>query len=228
MLWFLRRVLDGAWGGDQPKQYLSLLGKTIIEHTLTRLLAEPRLQRIVVAVGAEDTIWSTIELLKDPRIDVVIGGAERSGSVLKGLQFLTSMAAPQDWVLVHDVARPCVAQADITRLIDKLKGDTVGGILAVPASDTLKQVNGLGEISHTIDRQIIWQAQTPQMFRYQLLLAALKQAGQQGLAITDEASAVEAAGFIAKVVESQYPNIKITRPKDLTLAEYYLKQECYK
>ncbi|WP_101757476.1 2-C-methyl-D-erythritol 4-phosphate cytidylyltransferase [Oceanicoccus sp. KOV_DT_Chl] len=211
-------------GTDQPKQYLPLLDKLVIEHTLSRLLAEPRLRQIVVAVAAQDTLWPTLEILKHPRISVVVGGAERSDSVLSGLQSLAQVCSAQDWVLVHDVARPCLSVTDISRLIDHLSEDPVGGILAVPASDTLKKVNGQAEVSHTIDRQAIWQAQTPQMFRYQLLLDALVDAVQQGLLITDEASAIEMAGLSGKVVEALYPNPKITRPNDLALAEFYLQR----
>ena len=212
-------------GGKQPKQYLPLLDKTVIEHTLSRLLAEPRLARIIVAVSAEDEYWQNFSVMENSRVDVVTGGAERSDSVLQGLQALISIAKPTDWVLVHDVARPCIAQTDISRLIDELSDDAVGGILAVPASDTLKQVNAEAVIGQTIDRQFIWQAQTPQMFRFQLLLDALTQATEQNLVITDEASAIEAAGHSAKVVEAQSPNIKITRPNDLALAAFYLQQE---
>ncbi|ARN72750.1 2-C-methyl-D-erythritol 4-phosphate cytidylyltransferase [Oceanicoccus sagamiensis] len=211
-------------GSDTPKQYLPLLGKTVIEYTLTTLLAEPLLERIIVTTSPEDNRWRSLALLSDPRIDVVAGGAERCHSVLNGLQHLSSQANKEDWVLVHDVARPCIAGSDIKQLIADLSSHAVGGILAVPMSDTVKQVDGK-TITSTVDRSLLWRAQTPQMFRYQLLLESLSAGIEQGLSITDEASAIELAGYQAEVVEAMSANIKITRPEDLALAEHYLKKE---
>lgn len=209
----------------QPKQYLPLLGKTVLEHTLTKLLSEPRLAKIIVAVAAQDDFWQSLAVLNHPRIEVIEGGRQRSHSVLKGLQHLATFCQADDWVLVHDVARPCIHPRDIQKLMADLSQDAVGGILAVPVSDTIKQVETAGSIVSTVDRSTLWQAQTPQMFRYQLLLGALSNALDQGLTITDEASAIELAGLVARVVESSGANIKITRPEDLSLAEYYLQRE---
>ena len=211
-------------GSEKPKQYLPLLGKEVIEHTINRLLAEPALEKIVVAVSPEDNHWSQLDCLKDPRIEIVEGGAERSDSVLNGLRHLSGFASQQDWVLVHDVARPCIANSDIQRLISELSEHAVGGILAVPMSDTVKQVEGK-TISGTVDRSRLWRAQTPQMFRYQLLMDSLSAGIERDLSITDEASAIELAGYSPEVVEALLPNLKITRPQDLALAEYYLKKE---
>ncbi|MCP3908671.1 MAG: 2-C-methyl-D-erythritol 4-phosphate cytidylyltransferase [Oceanicoccus sp.] len=211
-------------GSEIPKQYLPLLGKTVIEHTITTLLAEPLLDRIIIAVSAEDTHWQSLDVLKDARIEIVDGGAERSDSVLNGLKHLSSIASNNDWVLVHDVARPCIAASDIQRLITALSSHPVGGILAVPMSDTVKQVAGK-IIAATVDRSQLWHAQTPQMFRHQLLLDSLTAGVEQGLSITDEASAIELAGYQPEVVQAISANIKITRPEDLALAEHYLKKE---
>lgn len=209
--------------GDLPKQYLPLLGKTVLEHTLTALLAQTQLQHIVLVVAADDQRWRSITLLDNPRIAIVEGGAERSDSVLSGLRHLSSRCADDDWVLVHDVARACITADDIKKLTSELAGDVVGGILAIPVSDTIKQVDQ-HTIAATVDRSGLWQAQTPQMFRYGLLIEALTAAIAQGLIITDEASALELAGFKPRVIEGSSANIKITRPEDLTLAAYYLQQ----
>ncbi len=211
-------------GSDKPKQYLPLLGKTVIEHTIATLLAQPLLERIIITTSAEDTHWRTLGLLDNTRIDVVEGGAERCHSVLNGLKHLSNHVDNNDWVLVHDVARPCIAASDIQRLITELSSHPVGGILAVPMSDTVKQVDGKA-ITATVDRSLLWRAQTPQMFRHQLLLESLTAGIEQGLSITDEASAIELAGHQAEVVEAMSANIKITRPEDLALAEHYLKKE---
>ncbi len=211
-------------GNATPKQYMSLSGKTVIEHTVATLLAEPLLERIVIAVNADDSYWKSLALLNHPRIDIVEGGAERCDSVLNGLKHLSTVADKNDWALVHDVARPCIAAADIQRLIATLSSHPVGGILAVPVSDTVKQVDGK-MIAATVDRSLLWQAQTPQMFRYDLLVESLTRGIEQGWSITDEASAIELAGHQAEVVEAMSANIKITRPEDIQLAEHYLTKE---
>ena len=209
---------------DRPKQYLSLNGKTVLEQTLTRLLALPLFEKIIVAVSPIDQTWSTLPMANHGRIGQVVGGAERCDSVLNGLRHLSEIADADDWVLVHDVARPCVTVAQIKNLIDTVSDHSVGGILAIPVSDTLKKVQGV-DISSTVDRSDIWQAQTPQMFRLKPLLDALSTGLEQGVAMTDEASAMEWAGHKPIVVESSRDNIKITRPEDLALAAYFLEQQ---
>ena len=211
-------------GSDMPKQYLPLLGKTVIERTIATLLDEPLFERIIITVRADDTRWQSLDLLHDTRIDIVDGGVERCHSVLNGLKHLSSFANKNDWVLVHDVARPCIATSDIQRLITELSDHPVGGILAVPVSDTVKQVDGKA-ITGTVDRSLLWRAQTPQMFRYHLLLESLSSGIERGLSLTDEASAIELAGHQAEVVEAMSVNLKITRPEDLALAEHYLTKE---
>jgi 2-C-methyl-D-erythritol 4-phosphate cytidylyltransferase len=213
--------IGSRMGADCPKQYLSLHGKTILEHTLCKLLQIKAIEKIVVAVSEQDQHWQSLSVFNDPRIETVMGGAERSDSVYAGLQSLMEEARPADWVLVHDVARPCVRKKDIEQLMTRLADDEVGGILAVPVSDTVKRVDGV-LIEATVDRSTLWQAQTPQLFRYRLLHEALGNAVSEGISITDEASAIEWSGAVAKVVEGSRDNIKVTCPEDLALAEFFL------
>jgi 2-C-methyl-D-erythritol 4-phosphate cytidylyltransferase len=207
-----------------PKQYLTLNGKTILEHTLGKLLSEEKLQRIVVPVSRTDSSWQMLSILKNEKISIVEGGKTRCQSVINGLRSLSNDCSDADWVLVHDVARPCIESVDVRLLMRELCNDSVGGILAVPASDTIKHVDKNLAINKTVDRSTLWHAQTPQMFRYKLLLDALTKATDRGLSVTDEASAIELSGYKPKVVEGNRANIKITRPEDLSLAEFYLQQ----
>jgi 2-C-methyl-D-erythritol 4-phosphate cytidylyltransferase len=210
-------------GMTQAKQYLPLLGKTVLEHTLHTLLQEARFDRIVVTTAVGDQQWRSLPVFSDRRIMVVDGGDERCHSVINGLRALAGVCSSDDWVLVHDVARPCISLLDINNMLSQLANDKVGGLLAVPCNDTIKRVND-GAVAETVDRSVLWQAQTPQMFRYQLLLSALSDALQKGLLITDEASAIEAAGYSPQVVTGSSSNIKITTPEDLKLAEFYLQK----
>lgn len=212
-------------GADKPKQYLILGSKTILEHTITRILSLPNLAGIVVPLSSQDNFWASLTILQHPLVHTIHGGAQRADSVLNGLNYLADKAHDQDWVLVHDAARPCVTIDTIQKLCDDLAGDEVGGILAVPASDTLKQVASSNKIQTTVDRSALWQAQTPQLFRYKLLRDCLTQSLARNENITDESSAVELCGYQPKVVEGRTDNIKITRPDDLSLAEFILKQQ---
>jgi 2-C-methyl-D-erythritol 4-phosphate cytidylyltransferase len=213
------------FGAELPKQYQALHGATVIEHSLRLLLGIERLQRIVVVVHPEDSRWRDLAVFSDPRIAVAQGGAERCHSVLNGMQHLAAMHGETEWVLVHDVARPCCPRADIEKLIDHIQPHPVGGLLAVPASDTIKRVDGARQIEETVDRSWLWQAQTPQLFRYRLLLDALNHCLGLGMVVTDEAQAVEALGWQAQVIEGSRRNIKITRSEDLALAEFFLSGE---
>ncbi len=213
--------------GDGPKQYVTIAGKTILEHTLTTLLKDIRLQKLVVVVGADDDRWQQLAIFSDPRVETVEGGEERCHSVLNGLNFLQASSSEHDWVLVHDVARPCIQLKDIDHLMTVLGPGEDGGLLAIPVSDTLKQIDGKQRVTVTLDRSRIWQAQTPQMFRYGQLRQALAEAIDKGLQITDEASAVEQMGASVTVVEGCRSNIKITRPEDLALAAFYLQGSSY-
>ncbi|SIR96769.1 2-C-methyl-D-erythritol 4-phosphate cytidylyltransferase [Aquipseudomonas alcaligenes] len=201
---------------DRPKQYLQLAGRTILEHTLDCFLDHPRLKGLVLSLAADDPYWPALPCATDPRIQRVEGGAERADSVLAGLLCLVELGAQAgDWVLVHDAARPNLARSDLDRLLAELADDPVGGLLAVPARDTLKRIGADGRVVETVDRSLIWQAYTPQMFRFAALHRALADALVAGVAVTDEASALEWAGQAPKLVEGRADNLKITRPEDL-------------
>jgi 2-C-methyl-D-erythritol 4-phosphate cytidylyltransferase len=208
---------------DRPKQYLPLAGKTVIEHTLLRLLQSGVFQAVAVAISLEDPYWPELDISKHPDVITAPGGKERADSVLSALKALQGRAAEDDWVLVHDAARPCLTAFDIHLQIDTLKNDAVGGILALSSHDTLKHVEG-DTITATIDRKHIWRALTPQMFKYSMLRDALQQT-EGNPAVTDEASALEILGYKPKIVEGRPDNIKITRPEDLALAQFYMEQQ---
>lgn len=209
-------------GGAIPKQYLPLAGLSVIVHTLDMLLSHPRISGVAVAIGAEDSWWDSIRLATGKPLLQVNGGQERCHSVLHALHALQELAAPEDWVLVHDAVRPCLRSTDLDVLMDTLKDDAVGGLLATPVRDTMKRADADGRVSATVDRTALWHALTPQMFRLQILSRALEQALERGLLVTDDASAVEALGLAPRLVEGRADNIKITRPEDLLLAEFYL------
>ncbi len=210
---------------DRPKQYLDLAGKNVIERTLTRLIEADVFSAIVVALSEQDPYWPELEISGHGSIIRAAGGKERADSVLSALLTIQGRAADDDWVLVHDAARPCLTVSDIRLLIATLKEHDVGGILALASHDTLKDVENF-HITGTIDRSRIWRALTPQMFRYGILKNALQEAAADGAVVTDEASALELKGLQPKIVEGRPDNIKITRPEDLKLAEFYLGQQC--
>ncbi len=207
-----------------PKQYLSLSEtQTIIEHTLTRLCDAQIFEKIIVAISDDDGYWNDLPISKHEKIIRAKGGKERADSVLNALIEIENQANKNDWVLVHDAARPCITSEDIEKLIFELKDDEIGGILALSSHDTLKDVDGV-QILSTHDRNRIWRALTPQMFRYGALKNALELT-QGDARITDEASALEIQGFSPKIVEGRSDNIKITRFEDLALAQFYLAQQ---
>jgi len=210
-------------GSAIPKQYLPLAGQPVIAHTLDTLLRYPPLAGVVVAISAGDEWWREVAAVRvaDKPLLVVTGGAERGHSVLNGLEALWERAHPDDWVLVHDAARPCLSVADLDRLFIELADDAMGGLLAVPVHDTLKQADATGRVAATVNRSQLWRALTPQMFRLGMLRDALRDALARGLTVTDEAAAMEAAGFAPRLVEGRADNLKITRPEDLALAEFY-------
>ncbi len=208
---------------DRPKQYLPLAGTTVIEQTLARLLQAGAFGAVAVAISDEDPYWPELEVSRHPQVVTAQGGKERADSVLSALRALQDRAAEDDWVLVHDAARPCLTAGDIRHLIATVRDDEVGGILALSSHDTLKQVDA-GRISATIDRSHVWRALTPQMFRYGMLRDALQEA-EGNPAVTDEASALELKGYRPKIVEGRPDNIKITRPEDLALAQFYMEQQ---
>jgi len=210
------------FGGDIPKQYLRLNGKTIVEHTLEKLLSlNPA--GVVVALHSNDTAWRQLKVFKHGAVHPVEGGEERADSVLNALNYLRGKLDDRDWVLVHDVARPCVQPADIEKLVTAAGTSEVGGILAAPVSDTLKQADSQNRIEKTRDRQQLWAAMTPQMFPYRLLLDALTAARRQNIQVTDEAMAVELAGFRPILVAGSRDNIKVTQGEDLAIAETIIR-----
>jgi 2-C-methyl-D-erythritol 4-phosphate cytidylyltransferase len=209
-------------GADLPKQYLSLCGATVLEHSLGALLDCEQIQAVVVSLHPDDPRPQHMACFEDTRVMSVPGGRERSDSVLAGLQALEQSAADLDWVLVHDAARPCVAAADIRALISRVLGSGTGGILAEPVVDTVKQAGVDGLVSRTLDREGLWRAQTPQMFRLGQLRRALLEARERGLTVTDESAAMELAGHKVQLVTATSPNLKVTVPADLALAAWLL------
>jgi 2-C-methyl-D-erythritol 4-phosphate cytidylyltransferase len=191
---------------------------------LLRLLSAEVFTAVAVAISEEDPYWPDLDVSAHKKIITAAGGKERADSVLSALKAIRTVASDDDWVLVHDAARPCITTIDIHHLIDSLKTDEIGGILALSSHDTLKSVQGDNIIVGTLDRSHIWRALTPQMFRYGLLKNALEVA-EGNAAITDEASALELQGMQPKIVEGRPDNIKITRPEDLALAQFYMEHQ---
>jgi 2-C-methyl-D-erythritol 4-phosphate cytidylyltransferase len=201
---------------DRPKQYLRLGERTVLEHTLDCFLGHPTLKGLVLCLAEDDPYWPGLVCAGDPRIARAVGGCERADSVLGGLLHLLTLGAHEDdWVLVHDAARPNLSRDDLNLLLGELAEDPVGGLLAVPARDTLKRAGKDGRVRETIDRSVIWQAYTPQMFRLGQLHRSLADALVSRANITDEASALEWAGFAPRLIEGRADNLKITRPEDL-------------
>jgi 2-C-methyl-D-erythritol 4-phosphate cytidylyltransferase len=212
-------------GAAVPKQYLELAGRPVIDHTLERILLHPRIDGVYVALGEQDGWWAGTEFADHPDLVRVDGGAERCHSVLNALDALSERASDDDWVLVHDAARPCVRRDDITRLVDALSDHPVGGLLGMPVRDTMKRTDSENVISETVDRENLWHAFTPQMFRVGMLRDALSRALAAGVLVTDEASAIEWTGHAPLMVEGSADNLKITRPEDLALAAFYLSSQ---
>ncbi|MEZ5540916.1 MAG: 2-C-methyl-D-erythritol 4-phosphate cytidylyltransferase [Pseudomonadota bacterium] len=210
-------------GAALPKQYLQLGGRTVLEHTLDALLACAPLAGIVLVVAEGDAHWGDISSRYAGRPLVsVTGGAQRCHSVRNGLRHLAGLAQPRDQVLVHDAARPCLRPDDVSRLIAAVGADVNGGLLGMPVADTMKRVDADQRVARTVERAGLWHALTPQLFRIDLLDAALAAAIDAGVAVTDEASAMERAGYAPRMVQGSRDNIKITLPADLALAAFYL------
>ena len=209
------------FGAGRPKQYLDLLGRPLIHHTLTALLASPAIDRVWVVLAPDDAEWGRHDWSElGPRLETLrCGGETRADSVRNGLQAAALVAAEDDWVLVHDAARPCLSLAMIDALFTELADDPVGGILAVPVADTLKRADAAQRVAATEPREGLWQAQTPQMFRYGRLRAALENCS----AVTDEAGAIEALGLKPRLVRGDATNLKVTFPADLALAAMILR-----
>ncbi len=209
------------FGAEKPKQYLDLLGRPLIFHTLKALTACPDIERVWVVLAPDDPWWPRYDWSElGAKLETVrCGGATRAESVTNGLQAAAMVAADDDWVLVHDAARPCISATMLDALFADLAQDPVGGILAVPVADTLKRADTEQRVAATEPRDGLWQAQTPQMFRYGLLCDALQKCRD----VTDEAGAVEALGLKPKLVRGDATNLKVTYPADLALAAMILR-----
>jgi len=218
------RFAGAPAGVSAPKQYAPLLGSTVLQFSLRALLAEPRVHAVVVALAPGDDRWPGIASQLDaPKLKSTPGGATRQESVMNGLEYLAPQAAPDDWVLVHDAARPCFSSSELESLLEALDrvGNHAGAVLAAPIVDTVKR--DLGGHVATVDRQGLWRAMTPQIFAFEQLRHALKEAALAGAAVTDEAQAVERMGLTPVLVAGSPFNIKVTRTEDLRVAEGILK-----
>ncbi|MBN7826549.1 2-C-methyl-D-erythritol 4-phosphate cytidylyltransferase [Bowmanella dokdonensis] len=200
-----------------PKQYLKIAGKTLLEHCLENLIRHPAIKQVILALHPQDPYFEQLPLAGEPWLQRVEGGAERADSVLAGLEALDN----DDWVLVHDAARPCLPHQDLDTLLALARGAT-GGILAIPVRDTMKRGDGHNLVLRTESREGLWHALTPQFFPLPQLKDALRRALQASVRITDEASAIEWAGGKVNLVPGSPCNIKVTQPDDLILAEFYL------
>jgi 2-C-methyl-D-erythritol 4-phosphate cytidylyltransferase/2-C-methyl-D-erythritol 2,4-cyclodiphosphate synthase len=208
--------------GSAPKQYAPLLGATVLEWSLRALLAEPRVHAVVVALAADDAHWPGVAAkLQSPKLRTTLGGANRQDSVTNGLDALAAQAAADDWILVHDAARPCLNATDLSALLDTLDtANPAGVVLAAPIVDTVKRE--LGDHVATVERQGLWRALTPQVFAFAQLRHALTEATLAGITVTDEAQAVERMGLRPALVPGSPFNVKITRLEDLALASRIL------
>jgi 2-C-methyl-D-erythritol 4-phosphate cytidylyltransferase len=211
------------FGATLAKQYTPLLARPMLSWTLAPLLDDERVAGIVVALADGDARWSALDEASDPRVRTCAGGARRELSVANALATLDGSAADTDWVLVHDAARPCLRHDDLQALFSELGDDPVGGLLAIPVSDTLKRAADDACVSETVARDRLWRALTPQMFRVGLLRRALALCVERGRTVTDEASAIECLGLRPRLVRGHADNIKITHPEDAALAEAILR-----
>jgi len=222
--WFVIAAAGSAtrFGGLVPKPYLRIAGRTLLEHGLRALLSVKGMAGGVAVLANGDRRFERLPLALRRRVVAVAGGPTRADSVLNGLQALIT-AGERDWVLVHDAARPCVRRRDVEALVAACRRDPVGGLLAVPVADTVKESDGRGRSERSVPRERLWRAQTPQMFRLGALRDALTQALAAGFDPGDEAAAIERAGLAPRLVEGSPLNVKVTRPADLAFAEAALR-----
>ena len=208
-------------GAAHPKQYLDIHGRPMIWHAIQAFERHSSIDRIYVVISPQDGWWDSYDWQSFDKLVVLrCGGETRAESVLNGLRACADDVAADDWILVHDAARPCLSQALLNKLLAQLDADLIGGILAVPVADTLKRQAADGRIAVTVPRLGLWSAQTPQMFGHALLMRALEQVGVE---VTDEASAIEALGLSPQLVESNLTNLKVTYPRDLDVAVWLLR-----
>lgn len=207
-----------------PKQYALLAGKPLLQHAVNTLCAHPRIEQVFIVLSPDDRRFSAMDwsACGNKLSALYCGGETRAASVFNGLLAANDAIDAADWVLVHDAARPCLQATDIDRLIAEVGDSETGGLLAVPVADTLKRGNADAEVLQTEAREQLWRAQTPQMFRYRVLIEALRRADIA--AVTDESSAVEQMGAKPKLVQGSAANFKVTWPEDLALAELILKE----
>lgn len=210
--------------GDLPKQYLPLLGRPMLYHTLHALSAVKEIRRIFVVLAPDDPFWERYDWQEfgERLLPLRCGGGSRAESVTNGLHWLANQIQEEDWILVHDAARCCVRHEHLRRLIQQVAEDPVGGLLAIRVADTLKRedlsADGVARVGETVPREGLWQAQTPQMFRYGVLRRALEANPE----VTDEAGAIERLGLHPRIVEADATNLKVTYPNDLDLAAVIL------
>lgn len=223
-------VIPAAGSGQRmqssrPKQYLPLRGRLILDLSISSIVDAIDLAGCAVAISPDDPWWHETDASKDHRVACCSGGQQRADSVLAGLEWLDGKARDNDWVLVHDAARPCLHPDDLARLVSELADHKVGGLLAAPVTDTLKKTGaGRPDVQETVDRTDLWRALTPQMFRYGILKSALQASLSAGRSVTDEASAVEQSGYYPCIVEGRPDNIKVTVPADLAMADFVLSR----
>jgi 2-C-methyl-D-erythritol 4-phosphate cytidylyltransferase len=217
--------VGSRFSADIPKQFHQLNGQLVAQHTLSRLLKLSIIEAIYAPCDLASAYWSKVPATHDKRVHLIAGGSNRAQSVVNGLSAINGFAADNDWVLVHDMARPCVTPENIGQLIAALVGHPVGGILAATINDTLKLVDAEKQILETANRSLYRAAQTPQMFRYGLLKNAIQSMLQEQIIPTDEASAMEYCGHSAQVVEGRQDNIKITKREDLAIAAAIIKNQ---
>ena len=218
-IWFVIAAAGASerYGGSIPKPYLRVAGKTLLEHSLATLARLPGLAGGVVVTARGDRRFARLPARVRRGVATATGGATRAASVLAGLRAL-ARAEPHDWVLVHDAARPCLPRADLEALVTECRRDPVGGLLAVPLADTLKQADSDGRSARTLPRERLWRAQTPQMFRHGILSRALARALAEGFEATDDAAAIEGIGLKPRLVAGSPLNLKVTAPGDLAFA----------
>ena len=216
-------------GAEIPKQYQQLAGVPLLRHAVDVLCRHTRVQQVFVVLAPGDGWFRQIDwsAYAGRLAPLYCGGATRAASVLNGLMAMIDAVEPDDWVMVHDAARPCLTQALIDRLLTEAGDHAVGGLLALPVADTLKRADASQPVPHvtgTVPREQVWQAQTPQMFRYRLLVEAMRRAaGDPNAGVTDESSAIERMGLQPRLVMGSPANLKVTWPEDVAIAESRLK-----
>jgi 2-C-methyl-D-erythritol 4-phosphate cytidylyltransferase len=210
---------------ETPKQYMKIQNKCILEHALEQFCFYSGIDGVVVALADGDPYWSSLSISSNEKLMITSGGEERCHSVLNGLRHLDDFAQGDDWVLVHDAARPCLRVEDIEKLINTVSEQGRGGLLAVPVRDTMKRADSSNSVTETVGRLGLWHALTPQMFRLAELKTAIENALAEGMLVTDEAQAMEFSGISPLLIEGHSDNIKVTLPLDILLADLFLSQQ---